>query len=346
MGRRGVPQPAGARRYGAALVVLVLLWVTGCTEAAVPMDQPVAAPQGPAAAAAAGPDTTPELPRAPAAADGPRPPRDSPPPATQPPPAPQSPPPPPERPAPAGEKAAVLYLGDSLAMESQVALGEHVSAGGRASVHSAPYSGTTLCDYLTGRATRSLVPPRDKAAALVATHRPRVVVLQFWGNSWGFTPCMDGIPQGSDRYYARYAQDAEALTAQIALAARNAGIPRPRLVWVLQGPDAFSADRTHRVNDLYRAHASATGDTVADAGHEVSAPGARYQWRQRVPCNATERSRPGQCRDGLTALHRDDDPLHFCLAPTTPKARPCPTASPGIERYTRTIAAVVDRYVR
>ncbi|MGW7415393.1 SGNH/GDSL hydrolase family protein [Streptomyces sp. NPDC054863] len=340
--RRSTSRSAKRLRYGAATAVLMLLWITGCTEVTDLADPPVAVDQGPAAAAAARPDGSPRAPEPSPTAQETRPSRDAPSPAQAPPPSSPEPPPP----AAPRQKSPVLYLGDSLAMESQVVLGDHIESGGRATVHSAPYSGTTLCDYLTGRATGSLVPPQDKAAALVAAHRPRAVVLQFWGNSWGFTPCMDNIVQGSAEYYTRYAKDAEALTEQIALAARSAGIPRPRIVWVLQGPDAFSADRTRRVNDLYRARASASGDTVADAGDAVSAPGERYVWRQRVPCNAEERTSPGQCGNGLATLHRDDDPLHFCLAPTTPKARPCPVVSPGIVRYSRAIAAVVDRQVR
>jgi hypothetical protein len=231
-------------------------------------------------------------------------------------------------------------------MESQQVLGQRLAATGRATVHSAPYSGTTLCDYLTGRAVDSLVPPEDKAATLVGTLRPRVVVLQFWGNSWGFTPCMDNIAQGTPQYYERYARDAGTLTAQIAAAARSAGIPRPRIVWVLQGPDAFSADRTQRVNGLYRDQASATGDTLADAGAAVSAPGARYVWQQRLPCTDEERAQPDDCNNGLATLHRDDDPLHFCQAPTTPKPQPCPVHSPGIARYSKAITATVDSYLR
>jgi hypothetical protein len=231
-------------------------------------------------------------------------------------------------------------------MESRTVLGRRIAADGRATVHSAPYSGTTLCDYLTGRDVDSLVPPQDKAATLVVKHRPRAVVLQFWGNSWGYTPCMDQIPQGGAQYFARYAKDAGTLTRQIASAARSAGIPRPRIVWVLQGPDAFSTDRTHRVNDLYRARAAASGDTYADAGGAVSPAGGRYVWQQHLPCNAAERARPGLCRDGLAAMHRDDDPLHFCLAPTTSTPRPCPADSPGIVRYTDVIASVVDRHLR
>jgi hypothetical protein len=76
-------------------------------------------------------------------------------------------------------------------MENQKVLGQQLREGLDARYTSAPYSGTTLCDYLEGTDDRSLVPPQDKAAALVRRVRPDFVVLQFWGNAWCYTPCMD-----------------------------------------------------------------------------------------------------------------------------------------------------------
>ncbi|MGW7055323.1 SGNH/GDSL hydrolase family protein [Streptomyces sp. NPDC054887] len=304
-----------SRRF-AVFAALALAWASGCSD---PSDATTAAapPPGARAAAGAGPGE-------PAAAAGT-----------------------PSASRPPRERARVLYLGDSLAMESGRVLAGRISASGRATLHSRPYSGTTLCDYLEGTARDSLVPRQHKAAALVRSERPRVVVLQFWGNSWAYTPCMDAIGQGGDaRYYARYAADAKTLTRQIAAAARSAGIPRPRIVWVLQGPDAFSPDRIRRVNGIYRDRAAAGGDMVADAGREVSPAGGRYTWKQRLPCGEAERARPGDCRNGLVTLHRDDDHLHFCLAPTTKTPRPCPVRSPGIERYSAVIAETVDAALR
>ncbi|GHA17787.1 hypothetical protein GCM10010329_46080 [Streptomyces spiroverticillatus] len=302
-------------------LVLLLLWcATGCAFFAEPPEE----------------EPPPPAPRAAARSTAPASPTGAPAPQTV-----------PDPPLPAGDRPTVLYLGDSLAMENQLSLAAAIEAGGRATVHNAPHSGTTLCDYLTGRPVRSLlVPDQDKAAALVARHRPRVVVLQFWGNSWGYTPCMDDIQQSSARYYTRYAEDAATLTSQIATAARRAGIPRPRIVWVLQGPDPLGSDRLTRVNDLYRAQAAATGDALADAGRAVTAPGARSTWQRQLPCTEAESTTPGACRNGLTTLHRTDDPLHFCLAPTSTTPRPCPAPSPGITRYTRAIATAVAPHVR
>jgi hypothetical protein len=238
---------------------------------------------------------------------------------------------------------SVLYLGDSLAMEAQKVLGQELRRDLRATYTSAPYSGTTLCDYLEGTGERSLVPDADKAAALVRRLRPDFVVLQFWGNAWGYTWCMDGITHDAspETYFRRYEADLKRLTDQISAAGHA------RIVWVLQGPDPITPDRVRRVNALYEKRAAASGDLVADAGKTVSAAGARYAWVQDLPCTAYERAHPDYCtqpgRD-RTALHRDDDYLHFCLAPTTSTPKPCPVRSPGILRIAREVTRVIGAH--
>jgi hypothetical protein len=245
--------------------------------------------------------------------------------------------------APVKSAPRVLYLGDSLAMESQNVLGQELRGTLDATYTSAPYSGTTLCDYLEGTKVNSLVPEGDKAAALVRSLHPDFVVLQFWGNAWAYTPCMDGITYAADRtaYFQRYKADLSKLTAQIATAG---GAQRPTIVWVLQGPDPITPERVEAVNALYKREAKSTGDIVADAGRTVSPAGARYTWTQYLPCTAYERAHPDYCTqpgNGRTALHLDKDYLHFCLAPTTSTPRPCPVRSPGILRIAREITRVI-----
>jgi hypothetical protein len=242
-------------------------------------------------------------------------------------------------------RPTVLYLGDSLAMENQKVLGGLLRDEVKARYTGTPYSGTTLCDYLEGTGEDSLVPPKDKAAALVRRLRPDFVVLQFWGNAWGYTPCMDGITydKARDRYFARYTADAGRLTEQIAGAANEV-----RIVWVLQGPDPITPDRVRRVNTVYERQARASGDLLADAGKAVSPAAGRYTWTQYLPCTAYEREHGPYCTQpgsGRTALHRDDDYLHFCLAPTTSTPRPCPVRSPGILRITRVISRAISEAV-
>jgi hypothetical protein len=250
-------------------------------------------------------------------------------------------------PSVSAQRPTVLYLGDSLAMENQNVLGQSLRDEVRARYTSAPYSGTTLCDYLEGTTKKSLVPAADKAAALVRSLRPDYVVLQFWGNSWGYTPCMDGITYDKARatYLSRYASDADRLADQIATAG---GSRRPTIVWVLQGPDPITPERVRKVNAVYEKRAAASGDLVADAGKTVSPASGRYTWAQELPCTSYERKHSAYCTQpgrGRTELHRDDDYLHFCLAPTTSKPKPCPVRSPGILRFAREITRVISDHV-
>lgn len=245
------------------------------------------------------------------------------------------------------EPQEVLYLGDSLAMEAQDVLGGRLERSARVDAYtSEPVAGVTVCDYLQGRPGRSLVKAENKAAALVREREPGVVVLQFWGNTWGYTPCMEGVEWGTSAYYERYAADLRALTRQIADAAREADVPRPRIVWVQQPPDALHPERIDRVNELYERQAAASGDLLADGGRELRDGDGR--WTQYLPCNDHERRTAGLCTGpGDTArLHLDDDPLHFCLAPTPEGGRPCPAKSPGLERYSRAVADEVEEYLR
>ncbi|MEE1927842.1 SGNH/GDSL hydrolase family protein [Streptomyces sp. TRM 70351] len=237
--------------------------------------------------------------------------------------------------------ARVLYLGDSLAVETRDEVGRRVRHLDGTAYRGEPYPGTLPCDYLEDRGARSPVPERHKAAALVRSFRPTVVVLQFWGRPAGRTPCADGVEAGTPAYYARYTADTEALTGQIASAARRAGLAAPAVMWVLQGPDATAPDRVRRVNGIYQTLAPRTGDLLADAGRAVSRPGARYTWTRHLPCNQEERA-DGHCEDGRATLHRADDPLHFCLAPAADTPRPCPRPSPGVSRYAAAITAAVS----
>ncbi|MEU3339100.1 SGNH/GDSL hydrolase family protein [Streptomyces sp. NPDC006668] len=237
----------------------------------------------------------------------------------------------------------VLYLGDSLAMEAQNVLGQQLRTDLNATYTSAPYSGTTLCDYLEGTGARSLVPDADKAAALVRARHPDYVVMQFWGNAWGYTWCMDGITYNASRqrYFTRYRADLRRLTEQIADAG---GAKRPRIVWVQQGPDPITPDRVRRVNEMYEQQAAASHDLVADAGATVSPAGGRYTWAQYLPCTAYEHAHPDYCTQpdqDRTALHLSSDYLHFCLVPTTSTPKPCPVRSPGILRMAREVTRVI-----
>jgi len=247
-------------------------------------------------------------------------------------------------PAPVGAPR-VLYLGDSLAMETSNMVTYVLHSTGRAGVVSAGHPGTAICDFLAGRTSESPVPAEHKLPALVKSVKPRVVALQFTGGPGDVARCAGAAPASSDDSIQRYRTDAQQAVAQIDEAARAVGIGRPKLVWVLQGPDRANPQRPRRLNEeVFNAIANAKGDLVSDAGWHVSMaaypyqsiPDGRYKWTQFLPCTDVER-REGYCTlpqafGGVTQLHKDSDDLHFCLGAMAGSPPSCDTKSPGLIR--------------
>lgn len=256
--------------------------------------------------------------------------------------------------------ARVLHLGDSLAAETYHTLVAQLEATGRATVMTSSFPGLALCDFLEFENAGAEIPNRIRAR--VRSDEPHVVVLQFWGNA--LTPCIQARGFGTEAYFRQYSRDARDAAQQVANGAREAGIPRPKIVWVLQGPEkhdpplpAGTKSRTERLNEIYAAAASRYGDAVSDAGWHVSLaagddprPGDRYRWTQHLPCTPEERNTRGLCTHhesggGVAQLHKDDDPIHFCLGDLSRWFRfyTCgdTTPSPAILRYGGRIAADV-----
>lgn len=259
--------------------------------------------------------------------------------------------------APAGAPT-VLYVGDLPATESRNVLAYFVHRTGKARVVPADNPGAALCDYLAGRTETSSVPAAGKLPALVKKVKPRLVVLQFQGISSARTPCTGGAIPGSPDYHLRYQADARQAVQQVGNAARQAGIDRPKLVWVLQAPDHADSSRTRKLNlDTFKAVAESHSDLVSDAGWYVSQaaypyeriPGGRYKWTQYLPCTEMER-RYHYCTmpktyGGLARFHNDGENIRYCLGPLSLAPRPCGTRSPGIVRYGQAIAQTVLQYL-
>jgi hypothetical protein len=256
--------------------------------------------------------------------------------------------------------ARVLYVGDSLAAETRNTLSTLLQATGRATVTASSFPGLALCDFLEVENAGAAAANRIRAR--VRSDKPHVVVLQFWGNS--ATPCVGPHSLGSEGYFLRYSQDVLDAGQQVAIGAREADIPRPTIVWVLQGPEKVdlplptgTRSRPERLNEIYASAASRYGDAASDAGWHVSLaagddpqPGDRYRWTQHLPCTAEERNTRGLCTrpevgGGVAQLHKDDDPIHFCLGDLSRWFRffICgdATPSPAILRYGGRIAADV-----
>jgi hypothetical protein len=271
----------------------------------------------------------------------------------------------------AADKARVLYVGDSIAYETGAVLAYILHAGGKASFRGATKGGMAICDWFPetrapggpGTFLDFETPPIPDLRQLVLDQRPHAIVMQFWGNSWDFTPCMRGdggagapLTPGTPEYFDRYRDDAIRAMAIIQSAATAAGIAMPKVFWVLQGPDRGSPERPRILNTNYLALAQRWPDAfrAIDAGREVSMaafyydPGDRYDFAQFLPCYQYERDN-GTCIDafgGVAQIHRDSDDIHFCLGNTVKNSDwfgNCDVPSPGLTRYGLSVVGAVIR---
>jgi hypothetical protein len=246
-----------------------------------------------------------------------------------------------------GEKAKILLLGDSIAANAFATLEAWTEATRRATLYASVFPGTALCDFLDGKPEIE-TPFLTKLPLAIEKFEPQLIIFQFWGNRG--SPCTRDA-KSDEEYLQQYFLDALLAAEQIEFAAQAANIPRPKLLWVLQGPEADSAwpERTRRLNEAYSYVAEIHGDRTSDAGFSVSQaaahpaqalPGDRYAWAQYLPCTEQEKT-IGLCTHpelsgGMTQLHRDDDPVHFCLGPEFLQF--CGSPSPGAVRYGSRIA--------
>ncbi|MEJ7597736.1 MAG: hypothetical protein WKG01_07500 [Kofleriaceae bacterium] len=254
-----------------------------------------------------------------------------------------------------------IYVGDSISVETNPVVKWIMASSNVTYAHSL-LGGMAICDFFpeteapggpgTYRLLQDPVPPN--LADLVRFMQPQVVALQFWGNSWQFTPCMRDangqvLAPGTPAYYAKYEHDANRAMEIIRDAAAAVGAPMPIVLWVLQGPDRGNPVRPRILNDSYAALRTTwpTARTV-DAGREVSLaanywnPGDRYGWSQWLPCTQFERD-TNHCNPaygGVAQIHKDSDSLHFCLGTVTNGS--CDTWSPGVFRYGLTIAGAMS----
>jgi hypothetical protein len=260
----------------------------------------------------------------------------------------------------ANDPARVLYVGDSLAANTLDTVSYLVASTGKARVFSkatpnAPsgsiFGGMAICDFLDNTPSTAVA----KLTPLIQEVKPHLVVMQFWGN---LTACMGGVAFASEDYYTRYFWDAAVAATEIQSAATAANIPRPKILWVLQGPDRDHPERTKRLNEIYAAIAANAGDRTTDAGRGISMaaypfddkPKDRYAWTQYLPCTNVELG-TGYCTNPTNAfnvplakLHTDTDAVHFCLGGSY-LFFACDTPSPAILRYSLSIAGDTNAWL-
>jgi hypothetical protein len=254
------------------------------------------------------------------------------------------------------DPARILYVGDSIAAETRDTVKWWTWVTGKAEFANSIFPGMAICDFLEGKP--DALPEEMRLKSAVRRHRPHLVILQFWGNA--LTPCMHPTADSSgvvtEAYYNQYFWDALNAVEHIRDAAADAGIPKPRLLWVLQGPDKALRERTARLNRTYAFVAEQSGDRTSDAGFEVSMAAYpyegshdRYEWTQFLPCSAFEHQM-GYCTypdrfGGVAQIHHDDDPTHFCLGGVADFMLTCAATSPGIYRYGMRIAGDANAWL-
>jgi hypothetical protein len=219
----------------------------------------------------------------------------------------------------------VLLVGDSLAYEA-AGYFSAILSNYDATVSAATVGGTALCDWLP------LLP------SLLATNRPTVVELEFYGDN--FTPCTFDRKEHAEvgpELVANYA-------AAAGKAAREIHGSGAYVIWV-SAPVAASDDpRPEQISNAeYQASRSIVPEALDDAGEAVLAHG-RFTWT--LPCLPTE---PCPTINGrsIGAVVRSEDGLHFC--PTDERAQrgvtgPCSVWSSGAWRFAAAMAAAVTKH--
>jgi hypothetical protein len=233
------------------------------------------------------------------------------------------PPAPPDAPA---EPQRVSLFGDSLAHEAKSAFALEYQRLATPAHDRAPkiaaYPGTALCDF------------RRQITTDLLARRPRVVVLEFSGNSG--TPCMVdparsiAFPIGSEEWRERYLDDLRAILA----IARTTGTT---VVWATAppvSPARFVANYPSTLADVIgRIARSDTHLAVVESGRAVA--GADGAFAATLPCREDERA---YCADGQLEV-RADDGLHFdCHGRQAPMGE-CLGYSAGARRFGEAMAA-------
>jgi len=241
------------------------------------------------------------------------------------------------------DPARIVYVGDSIAGETLDVVRFFTQLTGKAAVYDSLYGGLALCDFLEGKPAG--MPIEKKLKRLVKDLKPHLMVIQISGNA--LTACMKdstGKALIGGPYLTQYYADMYAAANQVTAAAQEAGIARPKIMWVLQGPNRDNRDAPRLLNNGYInvANSPADWDWVSDAGADVSmavypydnAVKDRYQWAQYLPCTSFERSY-GFCTNlafgGVAKLHKDNDSGHFGLDEDNNGVTD--SISPGIQRY-------------
>jgi hypothetical protein len=215
----------------------------------------------------------------------------------------------------------VDLFGDSLGYQAEPYLDTFLAWTHNYMVSNYTYGGTATCDWLS-------------TMAVAAAERPQAALLVFSGNA--FTPCMDGVPLRSPRYYdlyTTYTKQAIGIFSAVGTHVFLVGTP----------VDESSAAGWDHLDDIYRQIAQSNPLTVTyeDAGASVETATGGFTWT--LPCMSIEPS----CGHDGTNVVRSPDGAHFCpngISATRGVTGPCDEYSPGAFRFALAMVSAVTQY--
>jgi hypothetical protein len=217
----------------------------------------------------------------------------------------------------------VSLFGDSLAYQARAAFEARMAATEPGDLHVSTFPTTALCDF-SGAIAQDLVG-----------RRPRVVVLEFSGNS--YTPCMRDpkgnlLAIGSTAWRDRYVDDLRAVL-------RVARVTGTTVVWATAPPvgHPFPSDYPRRIAGAVRALAAHDARLhVADTGAALAGPDRSFA--ASLPCRAGDEG----CRDDRIAV-RAPDGLHFDCHGVLEPSMDCTGYSAGARRFGDALADAAVR---
>lgn len=214
----------------------------------------------------------------------------------------------------------ISFFGDSLAHEARTSYAAQLARRARITSTIGTYPATALCDF------------RAAITADLFTHRPRVLVLEFSGNS--FTPCLRDpagvLPTiGSARWLTHYLDDLRDVLA-IARATHTT------VIWATAPPVSPTQISSNYPRTLAAAirKLSLTNDRlrVVDTGAALTTDGRTFS--RALPCRPDESA---QCENGQV-IARADDGLHFDCHGIPDSLGACFGYSAGARRFGEAIA--------
>jgi hypothetical protein len=228
-------------------------------------------------------------------------------------------------------QAEVDIFGDSLAYQAAPYFNALVEASGQAKVDDFVFGGTATCDWL---------PDMRRVAR---THPPRVVVMEFAGNT--FTACMRScIPESSSTISRYCSAMSQAIRIFLAVGTHIylEGTPIDYRQWTVHDPHWDDLNRAFaQLAEVYPGRV-----TYVDAGRAVEGGDQAFVWM--LPCLAFEPCTGPTVAGVRNDVVRSPDGVHFCPDQSgnpVGQVVPCDVYSSGAFRFASAMAGPVIGYL-